>query len=64
MVNNADKLYKAYLGELKEQVCLQIICKKREKIMLGGAKCYYPVQILCFFSDSVMNKYSQLNTDC
>lgn len=23
MVNNSDKLYKAYLGELKEQVCLQ-----------------------------------------
>ena len=22
MVNNSDKLYKAYLGELKEQVCL------------------------------------------
>lgn len=21
MVNNSDKLYKAYLGELKEQVC-------------------------------------------
>lgn len=24
MVNNSDKLYKAYLGELKEQVCFQI----------------------------------------
>lgn len=24
MVNSSDKLYKAYLGELKEQVCLQI----------------------------------------
>lgn len=30
MVNNSDKLYKAYLGELKEQVCLHIIWQLHE----------------------------------
>lgn len=35
MVNNSDKLYKAYLGELKEQVCfthnLVLTCKRRRQ---------------------------------
>lgn len=32
MVNNSDKLYKAYLGELKEQVYIQIIWQYHDKL--------------------------------
>lgn len=55
MVNNSEKLYKAYLGELKEQVCLQNMWEwlkknKRRSPSYG------------LWAKSHLNRYGFLNT--
>lgn len=68
MVNNSDKLYKAYLGELKAQVPVSLrenhgsaqsstVMNTSSQLKIAGSVCAYSVLVLnVFVSDDVFNK--------